>query len=302
MLRMRRRGEWAPGAQLLGALSYRAVKSTSACGGQAPAAAARLVLRLRVVEVELLGADHGHHDVEDAELAGGEGADHDAAREQTLRAQLHDARLGGDVAQARHHGSSASGARLVDFGEERVGWVRDDGGHDTGHDARREGDAHVAALGHGLGVGAQHAVDLLGRRALHRKLGHCVRDLLEQDGDEARVEGADETVLPHELGGAGGHARCVVRVGDQPDAARLVRAQEDIGDELGHRRRGKVDFLAVVPGRLVADRLGDVDLEVLDATELEPALQMRGAGAQVRLRRGHARCGWDGGGMAGRRS
>jgi hypothetical protein len=47
----------------------------------------------RVVEVELGRAGRVHHDVEEAELAGGEGADHDAPRAQALRAQRHDAGL-----------------------------------------------------------------------------------------------------------------------------------------------------------------------------------------------------------------
>lgn len=40
------------------------------------------------MEVELGCADGVHDDVEDPELAGGESADHDAARGQALRAQL----------------------------------------------------------------------------------------------------------------------------------------------------------------------------------------------------------------------
>ena len=73
-------------------------------------------------------------------------------------------------------------------------------------------------------------------------------------------------------GGAPSHARSVRRVADKADAAGLVRAEEDVRDELGHRGRGKVDAVAVVPGRLLADLVGDVDLEELHTSELEPAL------------------------------
>ena len=89
---------------------------------------------LRVVEVELLGADGGHDDVEDAELAGGEGADHDAPRAEARRAQRDDPRLGGDVAEALHHRAGAARAALVDLREERVGGVGDDGGDDAMED------------------------------------------------------------------------------------------------------------------------------------------------------------------------
>jgi hypothetical protein len=96
--------------------------------------------------------------------------------------------------------------------------------------------------------------------------------LLEEDGDEARVEGADEAHLRrHALGDA--HQRFgVVRLRDEADAARLVRAEEDVGDELGHRGREEVDRGLRVPRGLLADRRGDVDLEELDAAELEPTL------------------------------
>eukprot|EP00965_Chrysotila_dentata_P261395 6214236-Pleurochrysis_carterae.AAC.2 len=45
-----------------------------------------------------------------------------------LRAELHEAGLGGDVAEARQHAARAAGAGLVNLGEQRVGRVRDDGG------------------------------------------------------------------------------------------------------------------------------------------------------------------------------
>ena len=82
----------------------------------------------RVVEVELLGARHAHDDVEDAELARRQRADHDAARAEALRAERHEARLGDDAAHAREHAALAAGALLVDFREERVRRVGDDGG------------------------------------------------------------------------------------------------------------------------------------------------------------------------------
>merc|ERR1712037_353479 len=54
---------------------------------------------VRLVEGELLRAQGPHHGVEDTELQRRQGTDHDATGPQALRAQLHDARLLGDV----HH-------------------------------------------------------------------------------------------------------------------------------------------------------------------------------------------------------
>eukprot|EP00321_Phaeocystis_globosa_P016499 CAMPEP_0118830862 /NCGR_PEP_ID=MMETSP1162-20130426/28249_1 /TAXON_ID=33656 /ORGANISM="Phaeocystis Sp, Strain CCMP2710" /LENGTH=371 /DNA_ID=CAMNT_0006762231 /DNA_START=145 /DNA_END=1257 /DNA_ORIENTATION=- len=225
-----------------------------------------------IVEVELLRADHTHDDVEDAELAGGERADHDAAGAQAHRAQVDEAHLGGDVGEARHHAARAARARLVDLGEQGVRRVRDDGGDDARDHARRERDAHVPRAAHRLGVRAERAVDGVGGVALHRELGHGVRHLLEEDGDEAGVEGVDEAVLGHQLGRGADHALRVVGLRHEANAARLVRAEEDVGDELGDGGGEEVDARLVLPGLLLAQHLREVDLEELDAAELEPAL------------------------------
>ena len=232
----------------------------------------QLVCLLGVMEVELLGAHKAHDDVEDAELASSERANHDATRGKPLRAQLDDARLRSNVAQAREHAAGSASASLVDLGEQRVRRVRDDRRHHAGDHTGAKRDGDVATLAHLIRRGADGSVDSLGGSALDGKLGHRVGDLLEEDGDESRVEGAHEPVLGHHLLGARGHAVSVGRVGDEANAARLVRAEEAVGDELGHGGGGEVDLRLAVPRRLVTNRLGDVDLEELDATELEPSL------------------------------
>ena len=50
-----------------------------------------MVVCLGVVEMKFLRADHAHYNVEDAELARGEGADHNAASGEARRAQLDEA-------------------------------------------------------------------------------------------------------------------------------------------------------------------------------------------------------------------
>ena len=53
----------------------------------------QLVLRVRLVVVELVDAYRREHRVEDRELARGEAADHDAARAEALRRELDEAHL-----------------------------------------------------------------------------------------------------------------------------------------------------------------------------------------------------------------
>jgi hypothetical protein len=72
--------------------------------------------------------------------------------------------------------------------EQRVGWMRDDGGGHAGDDARTERHSDVVLLGE---VGRRLAcrlVPVVGAEALHGELGHRVGDLLEQNRSEAGVE------------------------------------------------------------------------------------------------------------------
>merc|ERR1712194_116152 len=84
---------------------------------------------LRHVEVELLDAERAHNAVEDAELQGRQGSDHDAPCPEALRAKLANTCLLGDVHHALRDGAVATRTSLVDLGEQRVRGMRDDGGH-----------------------------------------------------------------------------------------------------------------------------------------------------------------------------
>mmetsp|Transcript_29709 Transcript_29709/g.73614 ORF Transcript_29709/g.73614 Transcript_29709/m.73614 type:complete len:401 (-) Transcript_29709:278-1480(-) len=260
--------------------------NTCCCINPAPPSVALVGLG-GVVEVELGGADGVEDDVEDAELPGGERADHHAARAQPLRAQLHHARLGGDVDQAGHHAALAARARLVHLGQQGVRRVRDDGGAHARHDTRRERHRDVLTLGHLRGGLAEGLVDLLRRHALHRELGHGVRHLLEQDGPEAAVERRHHALLRRHLAHGAEHAVGVRRVGHQADAGGLERAQEHVRDGLGDGGGAQVDGVAVVPRLLLRQVLGRLHLEELHASELEPALHEvpEGGGAQPREQR-----------------
>jgi hypothetical protein len=102
-----------------------------------------------------------HHDVEDEELASGQGADHDATGGEADGGKVVETDFTRDAAEAGHNGALATcentesiqvqrafggwiarrnpvlltGAGLVDLGEEGVSGVGDDGGGDAGNDA-----------------------------------------------------------------------------------------------------------------------------------------------------------------------
>jgi hypothetical protein len=96
--------------------------------------------------------------------------------------------------------------------------------------------------------------------------------LLEQDGAEARVEGAHTLVLQH-LAEATDQAISICRLGDETDTCSLQRAERNIGEELSQRGRGEVDARAVVGGSLISKEVDRLLLEQLVASELERALE-----------------------------
>ena len=235
------------------------------------------------MEVELLDAHDRHEGVKDQELAGGERADHDAPGPKPGGAELHEAGLLGDIHEPRHHAAVAARALLVDLGEQGVRGVGDDGRSHAGDEAGGHGDAHLAAPAQVLALRGQGVVygDL--GRSLHSELGHGVRDLLEEDGHQAGVPSHDALALnqrPHGREGALGERG----VRDLTDARGLQGAEEDVGNELGAGRGPKHDGGPHVPSLLVAQGLGELDLEELVAAELEPALHevAGGRGPQAR--------------------
>ena len=226
----------------------------------------------RVVEVELLGTSKVHDDIEEQELTSSQGTDHNATGAKTNSAQLDEANLVGDAAQAGHDGTVTTSTSLVDLGEQGISRVGDDSGGNTGNDTGEEGDTQLGTtlqlgqlLAHGSGDG-------LSGGTLDSELGHGVWDLLHQDRTEARVETLDEALLLQQSGGSREKTVGEAGVGDQADTSGLKRAQEDIGDELSSSRGAKVDTSAVIPSGLLTDGLGNVDLEELHTAELEPTL------------------------------
>lgn len=232
----------------------------------------RLMLLLgRGVEVELLGADNSHDGVEDTELAGSESTNHEATGSKTSGAELDKANLASNVQEARSSRAGSTSALLVDLGEKSISRVGNDGGSDASNDTGGEGDGNVLAGSGLVGGSAEGLVDGLSSHALNGELGHGVGDLLEEDGTKTGVE-AHDTISGEHASSASTEALGEGGVGNGADADGLQRAEEEVSDELGHGGRGKVDVGAVLPSLLLTHGVGEVDLEELNTTELEPAL------------------------------
>ena len=108
-------------------------------------------------------------------------------------------------------------------------------GDNTGDDTGAQRDTEIAGGAHLLGGLAEAAVNLFGSGTLHGKLGHGVRDLLEKNRTETRIETAEDAFLLHQARGDSGEAVGVSGIGHRTDTAGLQGAQEDIGDKLGAR-------------------------------------------------------------------
>jgi len=119
--------------------------------------------------------------------------------------------------------------------------------------------------------------------ALHRKLGHGVRDLLEQDRAQASVK-AERALVLEDVRKAGRQRLRESLVRDGADAHGLQRAQEQVRDELGECGRCEVDVRAIFPRLLLRQGLGHQDLEKLDTAELEPALHEVAAKGRAQAR------------------
>eukprot|EP00982_Pelagococcus_subviridis_P005954 29913-Pelagococcus_subviridis.AAC.4 len=98
------------------------------------------------------------------------------------------------------------------------------------------------------------------RKSLRIGVHHADAVVRGPDGPEPGVERADHALFLDHLRHAPEHAVRVRGVRHEPDARRLERAEED------------VDGVPVVPRLLLRHALRGLDLEVLHAAELEPAL------------------------------
>jgi len=225
-----------------------------------------------VDEVELLGTDGTHDDIEDTELSSGEGTDHNPSGDESDGAESVHTFFLSDVGNTGEHTTVTTSSLLVDLGEEGIGGVRDGGGDDTSNNTGLEGDNDVLSLGELIGGDTLGVVDSFSGLTLDGELSHGVRNLLEEDGDESRVESTEESLLGHDSLGTSAHTGSEIGLRDESNSAGFVGAEEAISDALGHGGRGKVDLVSVFPGVLISVFLAEHGLEVLDSTELEPSL------------------------------
>lgn len=204
----------------------------------------------------------------DGELEGSEGTDHEETGTDTGVGSLKTELLG-DLDET---GSSAlaRGTRgLVDLGQHGVGRLGDNGGSETSNQTRSQ-------VGNGLGGGGEGLLgegveDGLGDLLEDDELGHGVRNLLEQDGTEARVESTNTLVL-HDLGETTKETVGELGLRDETDTGGLERAEGNVGEELGDTRGTEVDGLTVLRGGLDTEVVNGLLLPELVSTELEGTL------------------------------
>lgn len=182
----------------------------------------------------------------DGELTSGQGTNHEQTGTDT-GVRTTETELLGDLNETAGGSLSGSAGGLVDLGQHGVGGLGHNGGSETG-------DETSGQVGDGLESGRAlllvvEVPDGGGGLLVHDELGHSVRNLLEQNGSESRVESTDALVLgdlgetSNQTGGEGG-------LRDETDTGSLKGAQGDIGEELGAGGRSEVNGGAVLAGSL----------------------------------------------------
>lgn len=246
-----------------------------------------LVIGIGVVEVEFGGTKHIHDRVKDTELSSCQRSNHDATGQESDSAELDKSDLLGDVHQTRHHGSSAAGSLLVDFGKKRIRRVRDNGRGNSGNDTRSQRDGEVRAAAQLSRCLAKSKVGTVSDSALHDELGAGVGDLLRQNGEEAGIE-TTETFRPPHFTETIGQTRAPGWVRDGSNANSFQGAQENVSNELSSSGSTNVDAGLILPCLLLAQVLDGIDLEELHSTKLEPSLDKVPSGGCSKARRqGH---------------
>lgn len=140
-----------------------------------------------------------------------------------------------------------------------------DGGSHTGDQTTGQVDTRQLASDQLILGLARRGDKLLLRNLKHCKLGHRVRNLLEQDRTETSVE-TGNTFFPCDSGEATGETVGERGLGDESDSGGFERAKGDVGEEFGDAGRSEVDCLTVLSGRVDADGVdGDLFPEFVTA-------------------------------------
>lgn len=199
------------------------------------------------------------------ELTGSQGTDHDETGAHTAE-EATDTELLGDLDEAASGCLTRESLRLVDLGQESVGGLRDKGGSAPSDDTTEEVEACLGTAGQLL-LGLAGSLDE-GFRCNFKEveLGHGVRNLLEEDGTEARVEALD-TLLTADTSKATEETVGVARLRHETDTGSLERAQGNVGKEFGDTRCSQVHGTTVGGGSFKADLLDDCLLPELVTVE-----------------------------------
>jgi hypothetical protein len=231
----------------------------------------------------------------DSKLTGGKTTHHEKTSTDTSIAAA-ETKLTSNLDQAGSGALSRKTLGLVDFGKHGVGGLGNEGSSETSDDTRAQVNGGLLATGSSALIDAlvNGLVDLL----KDDELGHGVGDpvakrldsitcdwqhghvLLEEDGAETRVEGADAFVL-HNLREATEKAVGKGGLGDETDTGGLERAQSNVGEELGDTSRSKVDGSAVVGSGFVAEQVDALLLKKFITTELEGTLEEVAGGSRT---------------------
>ena len=169
--------------------------------------------------------------------------------------------------------------------------MRDNGSGDSGNDARAQRNAQISSGSHflrnrisesqiatkiefekvNLWRFSERFVHHLSRFALDGKLGHSVRNLLEENGAKTSIETHD-SISGDKLGQTFGQRLGKGGIRDGANTNSLEGTEKQVGDKLSTGSRDEVDSVAVLPGLFRTELFGNVDFEELDSSKLEPAL------------------------------
>lgn len=175
-------------------------------------------------------------------------SDHDESSGHTSEETL-DSELLGERSESRDHALSGLALGLVHSGKESIGRLRDESSGETSDDTTTEGEGGLLSRGELGRLLARRRADVLERDLKDGKLGHGVRNLLEQDGTETGVESSD-TLLPEDSGESTSESVGKGRLGDESDSDGLKGAEGNVGEELGNGGGSEVDGLSVLSSSL----------------------------------------------------
>ena len=127
-------------------------------------------------ESALIISENSRQVKSEGSLSSSQCADHDETSAGAAK-EAADTELTSHAGQARDHALSRLGFSLVDFGEQRVGGLGDEGGGETGDETGAQVELGEGGWRQGLLGFACRGDGLLEDNLIHSEFGHCVRDL-----------------------------------------------------------------------------------------------------------------------------